>query len=167
MRHGTLNVPGIVGMGKAAEIAFETRESEKARILNLRTKFEGLLKEGLEEVYVNGHPTQRLPGALNISFNYIEGESLMMGMAGICVSSGSACTSATLEPSHVMRALGVGEDLVHTSIRFSLGRFTTENDIDYAAEECLRAARKLRDMSPLWEMFKEGIDLSEIEWKHD
>jgi cysteine desulfurase len=167
MRHGTLNVPGIVGMGKAAEIAFETRESEKARILNLRTKFEGVLKEGLEEVYVNGHPTQRLPGALNISFNYIEGESLMMGMAGICVSSGSACTSATLEPSHVMRALGVGEDLVHTSIRFSLGRFTTEDDIDYAAEECLRAARKLRDMSPLWEMFKEGIDLSEIEWKHD
>ena len=167
MRHGTLNVPGIVGMGKAAEIARETLEVEKARITALRNRFENALKDGLEEVYVNGHPTQRLPGALNMSFNYIEGESLMMGMAGICVASGSACTSATLEPSHVMRALGVGEDLVHTSIRFSLGRFTTEDEVDYAAEECLRAARKLRDMSPLWEMFKEGVDLSAIEWKHD
>jgi cysteine desulfurase len=167
MRHGTLNVPGIVGMGKAAAIALETREVEKLRIEALRNKFEHTLKEGLEELYVNGHPTQRLPGALNMSFNYIEGESLMMGMAGICVSSGSACSSATLEPSHVMRALGVGEDLVHTSIRFSLGRFTTEEEVDFAAEECLRAAHKLRDMSPLWEMFKEGIDVSAIEWKHD
>lgn len=167
MRHGTLNVPGIVGMGKAAEIALQTREAEKQRIAALRDRFEGALRDGLEEVYVNGHPTRRLPGALNISFNYIEGESLMMGMAGVCVSSGSACTSATLEPSHVMRALGVGEDLVHTSIRFSLGRFTTEDEVDYAAEECLRAARKLREMSPLWEMFKEGVDLSAIEWKHD
>ena len=167
MRHGTLNVPGIVGMGKAAAIALETREVEKVRIETLRNKFEHTLKDGLEELYVNGHPTQRLPGALNMSFNYIEGESLMMGMAGICVSSGSACSSATLEPSHVMRALGVGEDLVHTSIRFSLGRFTTDEEVTFAAEECLRAARKLRDMSPLWEMFKEGIDLSTIEWKHD
>jgi len=167
IRHGTLNVPGIVGMGAAAAIALETREVEKVRIAELRNRFESALKDGLEEVYVNGHPTQRLPGALNISFNFIEGESLMMGMGGVCVSSGSACASATLEPSHVMRALGVGEDLVHTSIRFSLGRFTTKEEIDYASEECLRAARKLRDMSPLWEMFKEGIDLSEIEWKHD
>lgn len=167
MRHGTLNVPGIVGMGKAAAIAQQTREAEKVRIGTLRNKFEATLKDGLEELYVNGHLTQRLPGALNMSFNYIEGESLMMGMAGICVSSGSACSSATLEPSHVMRALGVGEDLVHTSIRFSLGRFTTEEEVDYAGEECLRSARKLRDMSPLWEMFKEGIDVSAIEWKHD
>ncbi|MEE2830256.1 MAG: IscS subfamily cysteine desulfurase [Myxococcota bacterium] len=167
MRHGTLNVPGIVGMGKAAEIALQTRNDEKARIGALRDRMESAFKEGLEEVYVNGHPTRRLPGALNMSFNYIEGESLMMGMAGVCVSSGSACTSATLEPSHVMRALGVGEDLVHTSIRFSLGRFTTEDELDRAVEECLKSARKLREMSPLWEMHKEGIDLSEIEWKHD
>jgi len=166
MRHGTLNVPGIVGMGEAARLCLELRDSERARVTGLRNRMEQAFMD-LEEVYLNGHPTERLPGALNVSFNFVEGESLMMGMKGICVSSGSACTSATLEPSHVMRALGVGEDLVHTSIRFSLGRFTTDEDVDVAIERCVDAATKLRDMSPLWEMFKEGIDLSQIEWKHD
>ena len=167
MRHGTLNVPVIVGMGVAAQICFEARDEDKARITALRDKMYTAFSDELEEVYLNGHPTQRLPGALNVSFNFIEGESLMMGMSGVCVSSGSACTSSTLEPSHVMRALGVGEDLVHTSIRFSLGRFTTQEDVDYSVERCLTSANKLRAMSPLWEMFKEGIDLSTIEWKHD
>lgn len=167
MRHGTLNVPGIVGMGKAAALCSELREAEKARVSGLRDKMQTAFEEGLEEVYINGNLKHRLPGCLNVSFNFVEGESLMMGMNSVAVSSGSACTSATLEPSHVMRALGVGEDLVHTSIRFSLGRFTTEEDVDHATSECLRSARKLRDMSPLWEMFKEGIDLSSIEWKHD
>jgi cysteine desulfurase len=166
MRHGTLNTPGIVGMGKAAELCRLERDADKVRMTALRDKMhQAFLK--LEEVYLNGHPTQRLPGALNVSFNFIEGESLMMGMPDIAVSSGSACTSATLEPSHVMRALGVGEDLVHTSIRFSLGRFTTEAEVDHAIAQCLGSATKLRDMSPLWEMFKEGVDLSAIEWKHD
>jgi cysteine desulfurase len=166
MRHGTLNVPGIVGMGKAAELCMEMRDTERVRLTKLRDKMHAAF-DALTEVYLNGHPTQRLPGALNVSFNFVEGESLMMGMKGICVSSGSACTSATLEPSHVMRALGVGEDLVHTSIRFSLGRFTTDEDIDQAITRCTESALKLRDMSPLWEMFLEGIDISAIEWKHD
>ena len=166
MRHGTLNVPGIVGLGKAADLCLQERAADRTRILALRNRMEAAFME-LEEVYVNGHPTQRLPGALNVSFNYVEGESLMMGMPNVAVSSGSACTSATLEPSHVMRALGVSEDLVHTSIRFSLGRFTTDEEVDTATKQCLASAQKLRDMSPLWEMFKEGIDLSAIEWKHD
>ena len=166
-RHGTLNVPGIVGMGKAAEICLETRDAEKARLTALAGKLKDAFFGELDHIYLNGHPTQRLPGLLNISFNYIEGESLMMGMSTVAVSSGSACTSATLEPSHVMRALGVGEDLVHTSIRFSIGRFTTEEELMFAAEECLKSARKLREMSPLYEMVKEGIDLNTIEWKHD
>ena len=134
MRHGTLNVPGIVGMGKAAEIARETLEVEKARITALRNRFENALKDGLEEVYVNGHPTQRLPGALNMSFNYIEGESLMMGIGDIACSSGSACTSASLEPSYVLKALGVGDDLAHSSLRLSLGRWTTEEEVEHAIE---------------------------------
>ncbi len=167
MRSGTLNVPGIVGFGKAAEIALANRDADKARISGLRDKMQAAFMSELEEVYLNGHPSQRLPGALNVSFNFIEGESLMMGMPDVAVASGSACTSATLEPSHVMRALGVGEDLVHTSIRFSLGRFTTEEDVDTAIASCLKSARHLREMSPLWEMFKEGVDLSAIEWKHD
>ena len=167
MRHGTLNVPGIVGMGRAAELCLTERDADKARITALRDRMQQAFFDGLEEVYLNGHPTRRLPGALNVSFNFIEGESLMMGMKQVAVSSGSACTSATLEPSHVMRALGVGEDLVHTSIRFTLGRFTDDDDVDLAVEQTLTSARKLRDMSPLWEMFKEGVDLSAIEWKHD
>jgi len=166
-RHGTLNVPGIVGMGKAAELCMQTRDEEKTRLTALAKRMKDAFWGDLDHIYLNGHETERLPGLLNISFNYVEGESLMMGMNGVAVSSGSACTSATLEPSHVMRALGVGEDLVHTSIRFSLGRFTTEKDVDYAVEQCLASAHKLREMSPLYEMVKEGIDLSEIEWKHD
>lgn len=166
-RHGTLNVPGIVGMGKAAELCLETRDAEKERLTALATRMKDAFFAELDHIYLNGHPTKRLPGLLNISFNYVEGESLMMSMSNVAVSSGSACTSATLEPSHVMRALGVGEELVHTSIRFSLGRFTTEEQVDYATEQCLAAARRLREMSPLYEMIKEGIDLSEIEWKHD
>jgi len=167
MRHGSLNVPGIVGLGAAAELCRLQRAADREHIKVLRDRMEDAFKEGLEEVYVNGHPTKRLPGSLNISFNYVEGESLMMGMNSIAVSSGSACTSATLEPSHVMKALGVNEELVHTSIRFSLGRFSTEEEVDTAVEQCLKAARKLREMSPLWEMFKEGVDISSIEWKHD
>jgi cysteine desulfurase len=166
MRHGTLNVPGIVGMGKAAELCRTEREADKARITALRDRMQAAFFE-LDEVYLNGHQDKRLPGALNVSFNFVEGESLMMGMKGVCVSSGSACTSATLEPSHVMRALGVGEDLVHTSIRFSFGRFTDDDDVDHAIKQTLHSVNKLRDMSPLWEMFQEGVDLSAIEWKHD
>jgi cysteine desulfurase len=167
MRHGSLNVPGIVGLGKATQLCLEERDADRKKIRNLRDRMETAFTEGLEEVYVNGHPTNRLPGSLNVSFNYVEGESLMMGMSSVAVSSGSACTSATLEPSHVMKALGVDEELVHTSIRFSLGRFSTQEEVDQAVEQCLKAARKLRDMSPLWEMFKDGIDLASIEWKHD
>lgn len=167
MRSGSLNVPGIVGLGKAAELALANRVADKARISGLRDAMQASFMGELEEVYLNGHPTQRLPGALNVSFNFIEGESLMMGMPDVAVASGSACTSATLEPSHVMRALGVGEELVHTSIRFSLGRFTTQDAVDTAVASCLKSARHLREMSPLWEMFKEGIDMSTIEWKHD
>ena len=166
-RHGTLNVPGIVGMGKAAELCLQTRDAEKVRLTALATRMKDAFFGGLDHIYLNGHPTQRLPGLLNISFNFVEGESLMMGMSTVAVSSGSACTSATLEPSHVMRALGVGEELVHTSIRFGLGRFTTEAEVDFAAAECLAAAGRLREMSPLYEMVKEGIDLATIEWKHD
>ena len=166
MRHGSLNTPGIVGMGMAAELCRQERDTDKARMTALRDRMHDAFMT-LEEVYLNGHPTRRLPGALNVSFNFIEGESLMMGMPDIAVSSGSACTSATLEPSHVMRALGVGEDLVHTSIRFSLGRFTTDQEVDHAIEQCMGSATKLRDMSPLWEMHQEGIDVSAIEWKHD
>ena len=166
-RHGTLNVPGIVGLGKAAELCMEERADEKVRLTALATRMKDKFFAELDHLYLNGHESKRLPGLLNISFNFIEGESLMMGMSKVAVASGSACTSATLEPSHVMRALGVGEDLVHTSIRFSLGRFTTEAEADFAVEQCLVAARKLREMSPLYEMVKEGIDLSTIEWKHD
>ncbi len=166
-RHGTLNVPGIVGMGKAAELCQQTRDAEKVRLTALATRMKDAFFGAMDHIYLNGHPTKRLPGLLNISFNYVEGESLMMGMSTVAVSSGSACTSATLEPSHVMRALGVGEELVHTSIRFSLGRFTTEEEVDFATKECLEAANRLREMSPLYEMVKEGIDLNTIEWKHD
>lgn len=166
-RHGTLNVPGIVGMGKAAELCVQERDADRVRVTALRDRLFHTVRDRLEEVYLNGHPERRLAGALNISFAYIEGESLMMGMPQVAVASGSACTSATLEPSHVMRALGVGEELVHTSIRFSLGRFTTEADVDRAIDDCLKSANHLRELSPLWEMFKEGIDLNAIEWKHD
>lgn len=164
MRSGTLNVPGIVGVGAACEIAQAEMEAESARLRALRERLrEGLFRE-LDDIYLNGHPTERLPGNLNVSFAYVEGESLLMGLKDIAVSSGSACTSATLEPSYVLRALGVGEDLAHTSIRFGLGRFNTVEEVDYVIERVVHEVRRLRDMSPLYEMAKEGIDLKTYNW---
>ncbi|MCB9031658.1 MAG: IscS subfamily cysteine desulfurase [Chitinophagales bacterium] len=164
MRSGTLNVPGIVGFGKAAELCMHEMEEEGKRLAILRDKLENALM-GLEEAYVNGNPDSRLPQLTNISFKYVEGEGLMMAFnKHIAVSSGSACTSASLEPSYVLKALGLGDDLAHSSIRFSLGRFSNEAQVDYTIEAVTTAVTKLREMSPLWEMFKEGIDLDTIEW---
>jgi cysteine desulfurase len=166
MRSGTLNVPGIVGFGKACEICLTEMEADTARIIKLRDKLEqSLLK--VEESYLNGDKEHRLPHVSNISFKYVEGEGLMMGFnKNIALSSGSACTSASLEPSYVLKALGLGDDLAHSSLRFGLGRYTTEEQIDYTIEQVTNTVNKLRDMSPLWEMFKEGIDLDTIEWAH-
>jgi cysteine desulfurase len=164
MRSGTLNVPGIVGFGKACELAQKNMESEIKRIAGLRDKLWNAIQQNLDEVYLNGHPTERLPNNLNVSFAFVEGESLMMGMKELAVSSGSACTSASLEPSYVLKALGVGEDLAHTSIRFGLGRFTTEEEIDCAIDKVVTTVKKLRDLSPLYEMMKEGIDLKSVQW---
>jgi cysteine desulfurase len=165
MRSGTLNVPGIVGFGKACEIAKAGMAEEAARLTDLRNKLQAGLFERLDEIYLNGHPTERLPGNLNLSFAYVEGESLLMGISDVAVSSGSACTSATLEPSYVIRALGINEELAHSSIRFGLGRFNTEEEVDYVTERITREVRRLRDMSPLYEMAKEGIDLKSVQWK--
>jgi cysteine desulfurase len=166
MRSGTLNVPGIVGFGKACEIARTEMESETARVIKLRDKLENALLK-IEEAYLNGDKEHRLPHVTNISFKYVEGEGLMMGFnKNIAVSSGSACTSASLEPSYVLKALGLGDDLAHSSLRFGLGRFTTEEQIDYTIEQVTNTVNKLRDMSPLWEMYKDGIDLNTIEWAH-
>lgn len=166
MRSGTLNVPGIVGFGKACEIARTEMESETARVIKLRDKLENALLK-VEEAYLNGDKEHRLPHVTNISFKYVEGEGLMMGFnKNIAVSSGSACTSASLEPSYVLKALGLGDDLAHSSLRFGLGRFTTEEQIDYTIEQVTNTVNKLRDMSPLWEMYKDGIDLNTIEWAH-
>ncbi|HSI37481.1 MAG TPA: IscS subfamily cysteine desulfurase [Methylotenera sp.] len=163
MRSGTLATHQIVGMGEAFRIAREEMELENARIRRLRDKLlHGL--ETIEEVYVNGDLEQRVPHNLNISFNYVEGESLIMAVKGIAVSSGSACTSASLEPSYVLRALGRSDELAHSSIRFSIGRFTTEEDVDYTIELMKSKIGKLRELSPLWEMFKDGIDLSKVQW---
>jgi cysteine desulfurase len=166
MRSGTLNVPGIVGFGKACEICLTEMEADTARIIKLRDKLEqSLLK--VEESYLNGDKEHRLPHVSNISFKYVEGEGLMMGFnKNIALSSGSACTSASLEPSYVLKALGLGDDLAHSSLRFGLGRYTTEEQINYTIEQVTNTVNKLRDMSPLWEMFKEGIDLDTIEWAH-
>jgi cysteine desulfurase len=164
MRSGTLNVPGIVGMGKAAELCVQSQAEETKRVGGLRDRLKDGLFDRLDEIYLNGHPTQRIPNNLNISFLYVEGESLMMGFNDIAVSSGSACTSASLEPSYVLKALGLGDDLAHSSIRFSIGRFTTEEEIDYATERVCTAVEKLRAMSPLYEMAQEGIDLSKVQW---
>jgi len=165
MRSGTLNVPGIVGFGKAAEIAGKEMESENVRLSALRDKLENGFKEKLEEVYVNGSTEKRMPHVTNISFKHVEGEGLMMTFnQNIAVSSGSACTSASLEPSYVLKALGLGDDLAHSSIRFSLGRFTKEEDIDYALEAVANGVQHMRDLSPIWEMYKEGIDLDAVEW---
>lgn len=166
MRSGTLNVPGIVGFGKACEICMNEMEADAKRLSQLRDKLEaGLLK--LEEAYVNGSRQHRLPHVTNISFKYVEGEGLLMGFnKEIALSSGSACTSASLEPSYVLKALGLGDDLAHSSLRFGLGRYTTEDQIDYTIEAVTKTVNKLREMSPLWEMYKEGIDLNTIEWAH-
>ncbi|MCB9251907.1 MAG: IscS subfamily cysteine desulfurase [Flavobacteriales bacterium] len=163
MRSGTLNVTGIVGFGKACELAASEMEAESKRLAALRDKLESELLK-IEESYVNGSIEFRLPHITNISFKFVEGEGLMMGVKDIAVSSGSACTSASLEPSYVLKNLGLDDELAHSSLRFGLGRFTTEEQIDYAIDHVRTAVNKLREMSPLWEMFKEGIDLKSIEW---
>jgi cysteine desulfurase len=166
MRSGTLNVPGIVGFGKACELCMQEMDKEAKRLSALRDKLETALLK-LEESYVNGSQQYRLPHVTNISFKYVEGEGLMMGFnKEIAVSSGSACTSASLEPSYVLKALGLGDDLAHSSLRFGLGRFTTEEQIDYTIDQVTKTVNKLREMSPLWEMYKEGIDMNSIEWAH-
>ncbi len=166
MRSGTLNVPGIVGFGKACELAMNEMEEETKRVSALRDKLENALLK-IEESYLNGDKEHKLPHVTNISFKYVEGEGLMMGFnKNIAVSSGSACTSASLEPSYVLKALGLGDDLAHSSLRFGLGRFTTEDQIDYTIEQVTNTVNKLREMSPLWEMYKEGIDMNTIEWAH-
>ncbi len=166
MRSGTMNVPGIVGFGKACEICMNEMEAEAARLSKMRDRLEAGLME-LEEAYVNGSTEHRLPHVANISFKYVEGEGLMMGFnKDIALSSGSACTSASLEPSYVLKALGLGDDLAHSSLRFGLGRFTTDEQIDYTIKAIKDTVTKLREMSPLWEMHLEGIDLNTIEWAH-
>jgi cysteine desulfurase len=165
MRSGTLNVPGIAGLGKACELAQKEMAVESKRMLALRERLRKGLEAKLDEVFINGSMEHRLPNNLNMSFAYVEGESLLMGINDIAVSSGSACTSATLEPSYVLKALGVGEDLAHTSIRFGLGRFNTEEEVDYVVDKMVQVVTKLRELSPLYEMAKEGIDISKMKWQ--
>jgi cysteine desulfurase len=164
MRSGTLNIPGIAGLGEACAIAKKEMAEEAKRMSYMRDKLKDRLLASLDEVYINGTMEHRLPNNLNISFAYVEGESLLMGINEIAVSSGSACTSATLEPSYVLKALGAGDDLAHSSIRFGLGRFNTEEEVDYVAAKVIDVVQKLRELSPLYEMFKEGIDLSKVQW---
>jgi cysteine desulfurase len=164
MRSGTLNVPGIVGMGKACELARLEMVEESKRLFALRESLREQITSQLDEVYINGSMEHRLPGSINISFAYVEGESLLMGINDIAVSSGSACTSATLEPSYVLKALGAGDDLAHSSIRFGLGRFNTQAEVDYVATKIVDVVRRLRELSPLYEMHKEGVDLSKVKW---
>jgi len=163
-RSGTLNVPGIVGFGKAAQIMSEEGEADSAKILALRERLHKKITGSLDEVHLNGSVRDRLPGNLNLSFSFVEGEAMMMAIKDVAVSSGSACTSASLEPSYVLRALGVGDELAHSSIRFGLGRFNTEEEVDFVANLVIDKVQKLRDMSPLYEMFKEGIDLNSVQW---
>ena len=165
MRSGTLNVPGIVGLGKACELARTLLVEESARCRGLRDHLQRRIEGELGHVVLNGHPTERLPGNLNLSFHFVEGESLIMGISDVAVSSGSACTSASLEPSHVLRAMDVGEDLAHSSIRFGIGRFTTREEVDFAADAVVKAVRRLREMSPLYELAQEGVDLKTIQWQ--
>jgi cysteine desulfurase len=167
MRSGTLNVPGIVGLGKACELCGEEMATESKRLTAMRERLRQTIEKNLDEVYVNGNYEHRLPGNLNMSFLYVEGESLLMGINDIAVSSGSACTSATLEPSYVLKALGLGDDLAHSSIRFGLGRFNTDAEVDYVAAKVVDVVKKLRELSPLYEMVKEGIDLSKVQWQAD
>jgi cysteine desulfurase len=164
MRSGTLNVPGIVGLGKACAIAREEMAQEGAHLAALRDRLRDRIMGRLDEVYINGSMEHRLPGNLNISFAYVEGESLLMGINDVAVSSGSACTSATLEPSYVLKALGTGDDLAHSSIRFGIGRFNTEAEIDYVADRVCETVERLRELSPLYEMAKEGINLKDVKW---
>ena len=164
MRSGTLNVPGIVGLGKACAIAQEEMPAEMKRLGGLRDRLKDRITSRLDEVYINGSMEHRLPNNLNISFAYVEGESLLMGINDIAVSSGSACTSATLEPSYVLKALGTGDDLAHSSIRFGIGRFNSEAEVDYVADRVVETVNRLRELSPLYEMAKEGIDLASVKW---
>src|SRR6476469_8160957 len=164
MRSGTLNVPGIVGLGKACEIATEEMAKESCKLAGLRNRLRDNIMGRLDEVYINGSMEHRLPGNLNISFAYVEGESLLMGINDVAVSSGSACTSATLEPSYVLKALGTGDDLAHSSIRFGIGRFNTEAEVDYVADRVIETVERLRELSPLYEMAKEGVDLKSVKW---
>lgn len=166
MRSGTLNVPGIVGLGKAAELARTEFDANVATMRMLRDRLHAGITSQLDEVYLNGHATQRTPNNLNLSFAYVEGESMMMGMSDIAVSSGSACTSASLEPSYVLKSLGVGDELAHSSIRFSVSKFNTVEEIDHTVAKVVSVVRKLREMSPLYEMAREGVDLSTVEWAH-
>jgi len=164
MRSGTLNVPGIVGLGKACEIAMNEMDTEAVYLSGLRDRLKAKLESELDYIHVNGSWEHRLPGNLNVSFVYVEGESLLMGINDVAVSSGSACTSATLEPSYVLKALGLGDDVAHSSIRFGLGRFNTQAEVDYVATKVIDIVKHLRELSPLYEMVKEGIDLTKIEW---
>jgi cysteine desulfurase len=164
MRSGTLNVPSIVGLGKACAIASDEMSDEAVRLAGLRDRLRERIMGHLDEVYINGSTQHRLPGNLNISFAYVEGESLLMGINDIAVSSGSACTSATLEPSYVLKALGTGDDLAHSSIRFGIGRFNTEAEVDYVADRVVETVERLRELSPLYEMAKEGINLKDVKW---
>lgn len=165
-RSGTLNVTGIVGLGKACELCAADMASERERLLGLRNRLEDKLQSTLDVVQVNGHKDKRLANITNISFGFVEGESLMMALKEIAMSSGSACTSASLEPSYVLKALGIGDDLAHSSLRISMGRWTTPEQIDYAADKIIEAVTKLRELSPLFDMHNEGIDISKIEWAH-
>ena len=164
MRSGTLNVPGIVGLGKACAIATEEMPRESCHLAGLRNRLKDRIMGRLDEVYLNGSWEHRLPGNLNISFAYVEGESLLMGINDIAVSSGSACTSATLQPSYVLKDLGTGDDLAHSSIRFGIGRFNTEAEVDYVADRVVETVARLRELSPLYEMAKEGVDLKSVKW---
>ncbi len=164
MRSGTLNVPGIVGLGEACAIAKAEMAEESKRLSGMRDRLRAKFEAALDEVFINGSMEHRLPHNLNMSFAYVEGESLLMGINDIAVSSGSACTSATLEPSYVLKALGLGDDMAHTSIRFGLGRFNTDAEVDYVADKLISVVKKLRELSPLYEMVKEGIDLSKVQW---
>lgn len=167
MRSGTLNVTGIVGLGKACEIVMEEGAEENRRVAALRDRLQQKIVAGLDEIYINGSQEHRLSGNLNISFAYVEGESLMMGISDVAVSSGSACTSASLEPSYVLKAIGTGDELAHSSIRFGLGRFNTEAEVDYVAEHVIDTVHRLRELSPLYEMAKEGVNLKNMEWKKE
>jgi len=164
MRSGTLNVTGIVGFAKAAELAMQELEQEAARLLRLREKLRTTIQGALEETFVNGSVERRMPGNLNLSFAFVEGEAMMMAIKDVAVSSGSACTSASLEPSYVLKAMGVGDELAHSSIRFGLGRFTTEEEVDYVGRLVVEKVKGLRELSPLYEMFKEGVDLKSVQW---